>query len=235
MRKLLPMLAALLVASAAHAGPKPLPTSDKEGSADNPLFKRFKGALILSYEYKHLAEFTLPLSKLERVPDKKDNHNNNYFEPKKSKSLEGAYTHIVYLMPPDRSPLEVVRHYQELLEAKGGTVLFECKAPECGGDPTRNVMGGGGNLSLGQYLYPAERVTDKHASIGWCANAGSVADTRYMAAHLPAQGAHLSVLTMTLPGADGDCEQLRGRTIVRIDIVEAKAGKSVKPARARTR
>ena len=63
-----------------------------------------------------------------------------------------------------------------------------------------------------------------------------MADTRYMAAHLPAPGAHLSVLTMTLPNVDGDCEPLRGRrTIVRIDIVEAKAGKSVKPSRARTR
>ncbi len=235
MHKVVPMLVVLLAAPVAHAGPKPLPTSDKEGSADNPLFKRFKGSIILSHEYKHLAEFTLPLSQLERVPDKKDTHNNNYFEPKKSKSLEGAYTHLVYLMPPDHSPLEVVRYYQELLEAQGGTILYECKAPECGGDPTGNVMGGGGNMSLGQYLYPSERVTDPPFTIGWCANAGGVVDTRYMAAHLPAQGAHLSVLTMTLPTADSDCALLRGRTIVRIDIVEAKTGKTRKPVPAKTR
>jgi OOP family OmpA-OmpF porin len=232
MRKSLPMFAVLLVASAAHASPKPLPTSDKKGSADNPLFGRFKGSIILSHEYKHLAEFTLPLSHLERVPDKKDTHNNNYFEPKKKKPLEGAYTHLVYLLPPDHSPLEVVRYYQEELKAKRGTILHECKAPECGGDPTGNVMGGGGNMSLGQYLYPAERVTDPHGTIGWCANAGSVADTRYMAAELPAQGAHLSVLTMTLPSANGDCELLRGRTIVRVDIIEAKT-REKKPARTR--
>ncbi|HKS16903.1 MAG TPA: hypothetical protein VJU16_06295 [Planctomycetota bacterium] len=234
MRKSLPTLLVLLAASTAHAGPKPLPVSDKEGSKDNPLFERFKGSIILSYEHKNLDEFTLPLSKLERVPDKKDNHNNNYFEPKKTKVLEGAYTHTVYLMPADRSPLEVVRHYQSALKAMDGAVLYECKAPDCGGDPTRNVTGGGGNLSLGQYLYPAERVTDPFPTIGWCANAGSVADTRYMAAELPAQGAHLSVLTMTLPGADGDCELLRGRTIVRVDIVETKAPRK-KPARAKRR
>lgn len=235
MRTLLPMLAVLLAASVAHAGPRPIPTSDKEGSADNALFKRFKGSIILSYEHKHLAEFTLPLSPLERVPDKKDNQNNNYFEPKKSKSLEGAYTHIVYLMPPDHSPLEVVRYYQEVLKAKGGTILHECKAPDCGGSPTGNVMGGGGNMSLGQYLYPAERVTDPFPTIGWCANAGAVADTRYMAAELPAQGAHLSVLTMTLPDAGGDCEPLRGRTIVRVDIIESGARENKKPARAKKR
>jgi len=235
MRKLLPMLVVLLAASAAHAGPRPLPPSDKEGSADNPLFKRFDGSIILSYEHKHLAEFTLPLSQLERVPDKKDSHNNNYFEPKKSKSLEGAYTHLVYLLPMDRSPLEVVRYYQAEVKAKGGTILYECKAPECGGDPTGNVQGGGGNLSLGQYLYPAERVTDPYPTIAWCANAGSVVDTRYMAAELPARGAHLSVLTMILPNADGDCELLRGRTIVRVDIIEGKAPENKKPARAKRR
>jgi OOP family OmpA-OmpF porin len=234
MRKSLPMLIVLLAASAAHARPRPLPTSDKEGGADNPLFKRFQGSIILSHEYKHLAEFTLPLSQLEPVSGKKDAHNNDYYEPKKSKPLEGAYTHLVYLLPPDRSPLEAMRFYQEQVKSKGGTVLYECKVPECGGDPTGNVTGGGGRMSLGQYLYPAERVTDKPFTIGWCANAGSVVDTKYMAAELRARGAHLSVLTMTLPDADGDCELLRGRTIVRVDIVEAKA-RDNKPARAKRR
>jgi OOP family OmpA-OmpF porin len=238
MHKVLPMLVVLLASSAAHAGPKPLPTSDRDGSADNRLFERFKGAIILSYEHKNLDAFTLPLSKLERVPDKRDNHNNAAFEPKKTKALEGAYTHLVYLMPADRSPLEVVRYYQDEVKAKNGALLYECKAPDCGGDPTGNVMGGGGNMSLGQYLYPADRVTDPFPTIGWCANAGSVVDVRYMAAELPAQGAHLSVLAMTLPNADGDCELLRGRTIVRVDIIEAKAeakARDKKPARAKKR
>ncbi len=137
-------------------------------------------------------------------------------------------------MPPDRSPLEVVRYYQGLVKAKDGALLYECKGTECGGDPTGNVMGGGGNMSLGQYLYPAERVTDSFPTTGWCANAGSVVDTRYMAAELPAQGAYLSVLAVTLPTPDGDCEPLRGRTIVRVDIVETKAP-SKKPARAKKR
>jgi OmpA-OmpF porin, OOP family len=235
MRKKLPMLVVLLAAPAAHAGPRPLPTADKQGSADNPLFDRFEGSIILSYEHKHLDEFTLPLSKLERVPDKKDTQNNNYYEPGKTRPLEGAYTHVVYLIPSNRSPLEVVRYYQDQLKAKRGTVLYECKAPECGGDPTRNIIGGGGNMSLGQYLYPVDRLTDPFPTIGWCTSAGSVADTRYLAAEIPGQGAHLSVLAMILPKADGDCELLRGRTIVRVDIIEAKARESKKPARARSR
>ncbi|HKE15933.1 MAG TPA: hypothetical protein VKB80_13745, partial [Kofleriaceae bacterium] len=97
-------------------------------------------------------------------------------------------------------------------------------------------------MSLGQYLYPADRVTDPFPTIGWCANAGSVVDTRYMVAELPAQGAHLSVLAMTLPNADGDCELLRGRTIARVDIIEAKTeaktearARGKKPARAKRR
>jgi hypothetical protein len=40
---------------------------------------------------------------------------------------------------------------------------------------------------------------------------------------------------MTLPDAGSDCELLRGRTIVRVDIIEAKAPENKKPARAKKR
>ncbi len=42
-------------------------------------------------------EFKLPLAKLERVPGKKDSHNNQFYEPKDKRALEGACTRLVYL------------------------------------------------------------------------------------------------------------------------------------------
>jgi len=112
-----------------------IPRADEKGSKDSPLLKRYEGSFIVAYEYKSFDEFTLPLSNLEPVEDKKDNHNNGYYEPKEKKTLEGAHTRLEYLIPESRSPLEVLRNYREEITSQGGTILFECKAEECGGDP----------------------------------------------------------------------------------------------------
>src|SRR3990172_1077730 len=111
-----------------------IPTADKKGGKDNPLLKRYEGSFIVAYEYKSFDEFMLPLSRLEPLEGKRDSHNNRYYEPKEKKVLEGARIRLVYLLPADRSPLEVLRNYQEEIKSKGGTILFECKAEECGGD-----------------------------------------------------------------------------------------------------
>src|SRR5688572_9598836 len=112
-----------------------IPTADRQGSKDNPLLRRYEGSFIIAYEHKSFDEFTLALSRLEPLPDnKRDSHNNRVFEPNQKKALEGERTRIVYLIPMDRSPLEVIRNYQEELEGKGGKVLFQCKAEDCGGN-----------------------------------------------------------------------------------------------------
>ena len=41
--------------------------------------------------------------------------------------VEGALTRIAYVLPPERSPLEVLRNYQDVVKEAGGEVLFECK------------------------------------------------------------------------------------------------------------
>ncbi|MGH8008052.1 MAG: OmpA family protein, partial [Candidatus Binatia bacterium] len=183
---------------------------------------RYEGSFIVAYEYKSFAEFTLPLSRLEEVPGKKVGKNNRAYEPQEKKALEGTYTRLVYLIPENRSPLEVVRNYQEEITNQGGSILFECKADECGGDPGRSSAGGGGKMSLSMYLFPEERITDANFSNGHCAMTERIADQRYTAAELPARGAHVSVLTYTLKD-DRYCKAFNGRTIAVVDIVEAKA------------
>ena len=39
-----------------------IPVADKPGSKDSPLLKRFEGSLIVAYEYKNFAAFTVPLA-----------------------------------------------------------------------------------------------------------------------------------------------------------------------------
>jgi OOP family OmpA-OmpF porin len=202
-----------------------IPTADKKGSKDSPLLKRYEGSFIVAYERKSFAEFTLPLSPIEKVvPEKTTQQNNRVFEPKNKRALEGAYTRIAYLLPAERSPLEAVRNYQDEIKSKGGKVLFECKGAECGGDPERSLAGGGGNMSLAGYLYPPERVTDANGSNGYCAVAEKITDQRYTAAELPQSGVHVSVLAYTIvaPDRNDSCLAFNGRTVAVVDIIEAK-------------
>src|SRR5687767_2157398 len=145
-----------------------IPTADRKGSKDSPLLKRYEGSFIVVHERKGFGELTLPLSPLlEVAPERRTQQNNRVFEPKSKKSLEGPYTRIAYVLPADRSPLEVLRNYQDDIKSRGGRILFECKGAECGGDPARSSGGGGGEMSLAMYLYGPERVIDPHGSNGY--------------------------------------------------------------------
>jgi OmpA-OmpF porin, OOP family len=109
-----------------------LPHADRKGPRDSPLLKRYEGSYIVVYERKSFGEFALPLSKLEQMKERTV-QNNRRFEPREKKPLEGTYTRIVYLVPADRSPLEVVRNYEEEIRSAGGNLLYQCKEAECGG------------------------------------------------------------------------------------------------------
>src|SRR5688500_11521804 len=99
-----------------------IPTADRKGTKDSPLLKRYEGSFIVALEHKAFGELTLPLSPLVQIPGKKTAQNNRAYEPKQKKALEGPYTRIAYLLPADRSPLEVLRNYQDEIKSKGGKV-----------------------------------------------------------------------------------------------------------------
>jgi len=196
---------------------------NRKGSKDHPLLKRYEGSFIVAHDPKAFAEFVLPLSRLEEVPGKKDHKNVRAYEPKQKKALEGATMRLVYVIPPNRSPLEVMRNYQDEVRAKGGKILYECKAEECGGKPQGGSEGWAGHMTLARFLYPDDRITDPFGSNGWCAMTRDVADARYAAAELPNSGAHVSVYTYTLKvGSNQYCQALNDRTIAIVDVIEAK-------------
>jgi outer membrane protein OmpA-like peptidoglycan-associated protein len=225
MARLTPVVAIVATASLAFAEAT-VPTADRRGAKDSPLLKRYEGSLIVAHEEKGFAEFTLPLSRLEQVPRRTDGRNNRYHEPRDKRVLDGRYTRLVYLIPENRSPLEVLQNYQGEIKGKRGRILFECKVAECGGDPRKSNVGGGGDMSLAMYLYPSERITERSGSTGYCAVAAHrIADQRYAAAEIPDSGAHVSVLAYTVvaPGQHDPCRAFNARTIAIVDIVEAKA------------
>lgn len=197
-----------------------IPTADLGGASDDRLLKRYEGSYIVAFERREFADFVLPLSPLEET-ERRDQNNVRTPEAKTKKELEGAYTRLVYVAPASRSPLEVLRNYQEEIQGKGGKTLYECKVAECGGKPQGGSQGWAGHPSLPRFLYPEDRVTYPFGSNGWCAMMSNVSDLRYAASELP--GAHVSVLTYTLDaGTNEYCKALNGRTIAIVDIVEDK-------------
>jgi len=218
---LLATLIATPNAFAASAAPK----ADLKGSKDSPLMGRYQGSLIISYEYKAFDSFTLPLSSLEAAQDAKsrDTRNNRVYEPKNRKSLEGEHWRLVYLVPENVSPLEVIRNYQTEIRNKGGKLLFECAEKACGGDPNRSSAGGGGAMSLSMYLRPIDNVKDPHGTGGYCAHNARISGQRYAAGVLGSSGAYVSVLSYTLSSSPSSCRELAGRTVAAVDIVQPKA------------
>ena len=224
MRKTILILAVSMLAPAAWAGPpEPLPRADRAGSADSPFLKRFDRSIIVSYDHKNFDELTVPLSKLMIVDQKNTPWNAFLYEPKQKATLEGDHVRLVYLMPEGTSPLEVLRNYQEEVRAKGGKVIYQCKAEECGGGPTRNIISGGdgGHMGVAEYLFRPDRLMEQERTVAFCAAYASMSDMRYMVAELPSEGVHVSLQTYTAREALY-CDPVRGQTFATVDIVAAR-------------
>ena len=199
-----------------------LPTADIEGSEDHPLLKRYEGSYIVAHQHKGYDEFTFPLSKLKS--QKSDDASTGwatYYTFDESKTVEGPYTRLVYVLPADRSPLEVVRNYQDEIIAQGGKVLFECKREECGGKTDKSITQK--QESLASFLRQRERLGLDDYSQGYCATTGDIMDQRYIAAELLEIGAYISIHTYKIEGFNyTNCNAFVGRTVAVVDIVEGK-------------
>lgn len=219
MARLFSAIALIFLLAASAFAATALPTADLSGAKDSPLLGRYEGSIIVSYDHKGFDEFTMPLSILEPVKDKRDSHNNIFFEPKEKKTVEGEHWRIVYLLPDGVSPLEVVRNYQEEIESKGGEIVYECRESECGGDPNRGSGGGGGQMSLSMYLRPQENIKDANFTPGNCAQTERIANQRYTVGVLSDSGAYVSVLAYTVkPGQS--CKAFEGRSVAAVDIIQ---------------
>ena len=203
-----------------------IPTTDISGSQDHLLLKRYSGSYIVGYESKGFDEFSIPLSKL--MAGVKSGSSFTQYSPDQSKQLEGPYTRLVYIMPEGRSPLEIIRNYQEEILAQEGKSLYECKREECGGFEEWGIKKFSGQtgkpISLAMYLRPYSRLGMEKYSRGYCATTSNIMDQRYLAAEIPKTGTYFSIHTYTVKNRDyyNNCDAFKGRTIAVVDIVEGK-------------
>lgn len=219
------LLAISLTAATAWADDS-APTADIPNAADSPLLEHYEGSYIVSYEQHAFNELSIPLSPLKptETAGETDAHNNRLHRPLQSIQTEGKVTRLVYVLPENRSPLEALRNYQDVITAKGGEVTFECKGDECGGDPTRASSGGGGRMSLMQYFFYEKSVKDRAFSNGACALTSRIDDQRFLAAKRDKDGLTTWFTVQTYQIAPSTyCKQLHGRTVALVHIVEPKA------------
>ncbi|MEK1888193.1 MAG: OmpA family protein [Phyllobacterium sp.] len=203
-----------------------IPTNDVEGARDNARIKRYEGSLIVHYEKLSYTDFSVPLGPLKASEDEqaRDTSNNRVFVPEKKLDVEGTLTRIAYVTPTERSPLEVLRNYEDEITADKGEILFECKTEGCGGDATLSSKGGGGEMSLMMSFFHASDLTEDDFSTGSCALTSSIKDQRFFTAKLPASDGdtYVTVQTYTLLGGNY-CEALVGRTVALVHVLEPKS------------
>lgn len=107
-------MAAALVATV------PAVAQDSDGT-DHPLLPRYAGAEIDGYRAPAQDEVTMPTGPIAA----EDGTANR-------RTLAGQVTHIDYRIKPATAPLQIERHYTDLLKAGGFETVFACTGPECG-------------------------------------------------------------------------------------------------------
>lgn len=116
-------VAAAVLVVAAFAGP--VLAKDVAGSKDHPLVGRYLGSEITAYT---VSDFDAQRFINAPVDFRADGE---AFTEGNSYRVEGKVTRIRYEAPKDRSPLEILRNYEDSLKAKGFEVVHACADETC--------------------------------------------------------------------------------------------------------
>lgn len=204
--------AVTLVSMLAAAGTLP-PTQDVKGLTDPPNLKRYTGSVLLYRNDVAYDEVKFPTS----TPVDADN------QPSAPRNLAraGQRTTLQYLTPAGRSPLEVLRNYQQDLKAAGFDTAWECAGDACGVNSV-NMF----NYGLGKLLMPsnyANQVGDNTPAA--CATGAFVKDVRYAVLDNKTTGASIALMTWIPGDVSVYCEEadFKKRTSIWLIRVEPKA------------
>lgn len=119
-----------------------VPTKDIAGAKDPAWLKRYEGSFIVSYDHRGFDAVAFPASRLIKSEDddERDAKNNSVFRAKNLLKAEGEYTRLVYIAPEDRSPLEIMRNYIDVIKEAGGKSRYGCQDQACGGEMQATTM-----------------------------------------------------------------------------------------------
>ncbi len=116
--------ALLLTVNALVQAANPVPVNDLKGLTDPNGLKRYTGSILLYRDDAAYDELKFPMGKVTSKDDQA--------VAARSQDHSGQRTTLQYLTPAGKSPLEVVRNYQQDLNAAGYKSSFECAGDACG-------------------------------------------------------------------------------------------------------
>ncbi len=172
-------------------------TADAPGARDPDDLKRIEGALIFGYDQSGFDEVTVPTGKV------------GYERAESSEVFEGPRTRLLYAVPGDRSPLEVIRNYEAELAEAGYKTLYECGKLDCG--PVS---------AMSKFLYPPSGQLKTLGRVTAAAFSLPRDDQRYLLARNAETGRTVSLYAAY--ETFDHFPQLFEKTIVLLDVVEGK-------------
>jgi outer membrane protein OmpA-like peptidoglycan-associated protein len=169
--------------------------ADVPGAADPDGLPRIAGAAIIGYDSSGFDAFDLPTAPV------------TYDGAEHARTVEGPRTRIIYAVPGDRSPLEVIRNYQAELADQGYAVEYDCAKSACG--PVSAMV---------RHLYPLDGRLENMGRITRNAFSSPRDDQQYLWAGNAATGRTVSVYaafeTFDLH------PETQGKVLVLLDVIE---------------
>lgn len=193
MRRLLSFLAPLLLLAPVALAQQ---LADAPGSADPEGLPRIAGAAIIGHVQSGYDAFDMPVAPVA------------YAGPERVRTVEGPRTRVLYVVPGDRSPLEVIRNYQAELADQGFREEYACSRLDCG--PVSAMV---------NHLYPLASRMENLGRITRNAFSSPREDQQYLAAANPVTGRVVSVYaafeTFDLH------PETQGKVLVLVDVIDA--------------
>ncbi|MGD9917908.1 MAG: OmpA family protein [Paenirhodobacter sp.] len=169
--------------------------ADVPGAADPPGLPRISGAAIIGYDQSGYDAFAYPTAKV------------GWDGAEAQVTVEGPHTRLLYVVPDDRAPLEVIRNYQAELTDQGYTPVYDCGGEACG--PATPFT---------KFLYTMK--LENSGQVSKMAFSLPRADLRYLVMRQPETGTTVSIYA-AFESFD-HFPQTADKVLVLLDLVEGK-------------
>ena len=206
----------LALAPLAHA--TDVPTKDGKGLKEPAGVARYTGSVLFAVDTVDYDEIKAPIS-----PAAYTGVSSHVAAPK-SVEASGQRWRLHYLLPDGRSPLEVVRNYQQQFKDKGYTALYDCAGDACG-DRTGEYDGGSSDAFV-NLIYPrSDYAKLEDGSPITCTGGPFIADLRYAVLKNEKSGELVALMTHRAGDVSNRCpaEEWKKHIYATVVYVKPKA------------
>ena len=186
-RYLSSLIPTLLLAATFIAHATEVPSKDATGLKDPPGLPRFTGSALFVNEAVDYDEIKVPAAVVTTT--------DGVQAAAKYAEASGQRWRMMYRIPDGRSPIEVVRNYQQQLKAKGYTALYECVADACGGDMQDYDGGTTADTFINAIYARSEFKKWDDSAPARCAGGSFITDVRYAVLRQEKTGELLALVT----------------------------------------